>query len=166
MSSTSVVNCPLGTLKGDKCQTASTDFHVLSNDQREILRLRSGCDAAVPTVCHYHWHKYFEISQVQQRVCMDPLGKHRKKVSKGLRVITLEMARLHHDLRLIPGKKHCPTCRSEVSKHDTVGPPDVELEQASETSSDEGKKVLPVYQKMLQSISLTTVMTENVGHHS
>ena len=114
MDSTSV-SCPLGTVEGDKCQTASTEFPVLSNDQCEILRLRCRCDGVVPSVCYYHRHEYFEIFTCQQRSTMDPFGKHQKKVSKGFRVITLKMATLHHDLRLITVKKLCPTCRSEVS---------------------------------------------------
>ena len=35
-------------------------------------------------------------------------------------------------------KKLCPTCRSEVSKHQTVGLPGVQSEQTGETSSSEG----------------------------
>ena len=101
-------------------KTDSLEFVVLDIDEKETLQLRSGCDASVHSVCQYHWHKYFEIYIYKQRICLDPFGKHKKIVTKGLRVITLEVARLHHELNLIPGKKLCPTCRREVSKHHSV----------------------------------------------
>ena len=107
MSFTHAVECPLGVNIMDTCQADSLEFHILDIDEKETLQLRSGCDSSVHSVCKYHWHKYFEIYICQQRICLDPLGKHKKNVTKGLRVITLEMARLHNQLNLIPGKKLC-----------------------------------------------------------
>ena len=105
MSSTHAVECPVGASIKDNCQTDSLEYVVLDIDEKETLQLRSGCDASVHSVCQYHWHKYFKIYICKQRICLDPFGKHKKIVTKGLRVITLEAARLHHELNLIPGKK-------------------------------------------------------------
>ena len=133
MSSTHAVECPLGASIKDNCQTDSLEYVVLDIDEKETLQLRSGCDASVHSVCQYHWHKYFEIYICKQRICLDPFGKHKKIVTKGLRVITLEVARLHHELNLIPGKKLCPTCRCKVSKHHNV--PAVASQHVSGASS-------------------------------
>ena len=89
MSSTHAVECPLGASIKDNCQTDSLEYVVLDIDEKETLQLRSGCDASVHSVCQYHWHKYFEI--YVNRICLDPFGKHKKIVTKGLRVITLEV---------------------------------------------------------------------------
>ena len=105
MSSTHAVECPLGASIKDNCQTDSLEYVVLDIDEKETLQLRIGCDASVHSVCQYHWQKYFEIYICKQRICLDPFGKHKKIVTKGLRVITLEVARLHHELNLIPGEK-------------------------------------------------------------
>ena len=90
MSSTHAVECLLGASIKDNCQTDSLEYVVLDIDEKETLQLRSGCDASVHSVCQYHWHKYFEIYICKQRICLDPFGKHKKIVTKGLRVITLE----------------------------------------------------------------------------
>ena len=73
----------------------------------------------------------------KQRICLDPFGKHKKIVTKGLRVITLEVVRLHHELNLIPGKKLCPTCRRKVSKHHNV-PAVASQHMSGASSSSEG----------------------------
>ena len=65
--------------------------------------------------------------------CCDRFGRHKKKINRGLRIITLEMARLHHDLGLTPGKKLCPTCRAKLPRGTKMP-----TEQNSETSSIEG----------------------------
>ena len=85
----------------DNCQTDSLEYVVLDIDEKETLQLRSGCDASVHSVCQYHWHKYFEIYICKQRICLDPFGKHKKIDTKGLCVITLEVARLHHELNSV-----------------------------------------------------------------
>ena len=110
MSSTHAVECPLGAGIKDNCN--SLEFVVLDIDEKETLQLRSGCDASVHSVCQYHWHKYFEIYIFKQRICLDPFRKHKKIVTKGLRVITLEVAKLHHELNLIPRKKTLPNLSS------------------------------------------------------
>ena len=65
------------------------------------------------------------------------LAKHKKIVTKGLRVITLEVARLHRELNLIPGKKLCPTCRRKASKHHNV-PAVASQHMSGASSSSEG----------------------------
>ena len=135
MSSTHAVECLLGASIKDNCQTDSLEYVVLDIDEKETLQLRSGCDASVHSVYQYHWHKYFEI--YVNRICLDPFGKHKKIVTKGLRVITLEVARLHHELNLIPGKKLCPTCCRKVSKHHNV-PAVASQHMSSASSSSEG----------------------------
>ena len=92
MSSTHAVECPLGASIKDNCQTDSLEYVVLDIDEKETLQLRSGCDASVHSVCQYHWHKHFGIYICKQRICLDPFGKHKKIVTKGLRVITLEVS--------------------------------------------------------------------------
>ena len=101
MSSTHAVECPLGASIKDNCQTDSLEYVVLDIDEKETLQLRSGCDASVHSVCQYHWHKYFEIYICKQRICLDPFEKHKKIVTKGLCVITLEVARLHPKLNSV-----------------------------------------------------------------
>ena len=147
MCSTHAVECPLGASIKDNCQTDSLEYVVLDIDEKETLQLRSGCDASVHSVCQYHWQKYFEIYICKQRICLDPFGKqricldpfgkHNKIVTKGLRVITLEVARHHHELNLIPGKKLCPTCRRKVSKHHNV-PAVASQHMSGASSSSEG----------------------------
>ena len=134
MSSTHAVECPLGASNKDNCQTDSLEYVVLDIDEKETLQLRSGCDASVHSVCQYHWHKYFEIYICKQNLFGILLENHKKIVTKGLRVITLEVARLHHERNLIPGKKLCPTCRRKVSKHHNV--PAVASQHMSGASSN------------------------------
>ena len=135
VSSSSAGNCPLGAFLRENCQSDSPDSHFLDKDEKDTLQLRSGCDAAVLSVCRYHWQNYFEFYISHQRLCCDPFERHKKKINKGLRVITLEMARLYGEIRLIPGKK---LCRGKVAQ---LQPKEARMtpEQMSETSSSGGR---------------------------
>lgn len=141
MSSSSSADCDLGAiLKDNVCLTAdSINFRDLDDEQKEILKLRTGCNAQVSSVCQSHWAKYFELYEAHQRYCADPFGLHKKKVKRGLRNISIDQARLHHGLQLIPGKKLCSTCRTKVSKHQG---PSAEISEPTptktSTSSSEG----------------------------
>ena len=125
--------CLLGAFLKENCQYDPLTLHMLDNDEQYILQLRSGCDRSVVSVCSLHWQIFFEFYTFNQRLCCDPFGRHKKKINRGLRIITLEMARLHHDLGLTPGKKLCPTCRAKLPRGTKMP-----TEQNSETSSIEG----------------------------
>ena len=131
--------CSLGAfLKDNACQpTDSASFHCdLSHDHKEILKLRTGCPE-VSYVCESHWLKFFELYSAKQMFCTDPFAIHKKKVTKSLRVITIDLTRRHRGLQLIPGRKLCRTCRSKVSEHKATSA--IASEPASsETSSSEG----------------------------
>ena len=137
-TSSSVRNCLLGAFLKENCQYDPLTLHMLDDDEQSILQLRSGCDSSVVSVCSLHWQIFFEFYSLRQHICCDPFGRHKKKINRALRVITLEMARLYHELGLTPGKKLCPTCRAKLP-WGKKSKSKVQTEQNNETSSIAGK---------------------------
>ena len=52
------------------------------------------------------------LFKLNQRYCCDPFKVHKKKVSRGLREVTAELAATA-SIKLIPGQKLCRTCRGK-----------------------------------------------------
>ena len=114
-TSSSVRNCLLGAFLKENCQYDPLTLHMLDDDEQSILQLRSGCDSSVVSVCSLHWQIFFEFYSLRQHICCDPFGRHKKKINRALRVITLEMARLYHELGLTPGKKSVSNMSCQTS---------------------------------------------------
>lgn len=140
---TDKVACPLGRVISETCDTDNHVFQPLNFDEQEILKLRCGLESSISSVCSYHFHKHFELFSCRQKICMDPFGRHKKRITRGLRIISLETARLHRTLNLIPGKKLCATCRRDVSKHHDDVTTTPHVSSTSETSSVQGQLLHP-----------------------
>lgn len=112
--------CSIGTLMQDDCHKCvygvvpklTTPISSYSENDQFLIVSRVGSE--VTTVCKYHENKFlFKYSHLFSRECCDPLQQHKKRITKGLRKITVD--HLSHEknvdnITLIPGKSLCPTC--------------------------------------------------------
>lgn len=110
-------------------------FSDLSEENQEILKRRL-CVTNLTTVCEYHYkkyvHKYFHL--FGQRCC-DPFQCHKKVITKGLKEISLKVARLHSrpDFQLVPGMGLCITCFKKISENYSTEPVDETYASVEET---------------------------------
>ena len=86
----------------------------LDSESRETLRLRSGVEVGSnSTICLHHIQVYIQKYVSMQKTCTDPKHMHKKRVSKGLKALTLQdsirLNSIHH-LSLKPGQKLCVNC--------------------------------------------------------
>lgn len=115
-------------------------INVTSLDQTEVslISLRSGVSLEeLNYVCEHHKISFSEKYELNQKVCMDPFQIHKKKVTKGLRVISLDfylkINRIKNCVKSIPGQKICDGCRKKVSD---TSRPDTESDAEGESFSD------------------------------
>lgn len=142
MSETKIEQCSVGKENKSECHkvsyTKKTRLINISNlDQAEVslICLRSGVSVEVlKNICEHHKVFYLQKYEVHQTSCMDPYKSHKKKITKSLRKISLELAETINSIeqchKAIPGQKICDVCRDKVNKNKH------ELLQCSSTNSD------------------------------
>lgn len=86
----------------------------LSEEDKILLKLRTGATEELHTICFHHRSVYLKKFESLQRKCCDPLRKHKKPVRNTLRVVNLHQ---HNDLllkglKVKPGEKLCCQCRT------------------------------------------------------
>ena len=90
---------------GLECETEEGKFHVLSNNEVQILEHRFGCE--VNNLCAKHYLDQFKRYKAwYSRKCCDPIQSHKKIVKTDLREISLDFANTvkdHTEYRVIPG---------------------------------------------------------------
>lgn len=110
--------CSIGMMLNEECCQLEnrTEYYSLSAEEQELVQERIGQVQEVTSLCDRHLQKYVQFYSDNQKNCCDPLGLHPGNMkSKGLRLITSEMAR-SSSLGLIRGKKLCTQCRKEIYK--------------------------------------------------
>ncbi|XP_071950770.1 ARL14 effector protein-like [Antedon mediterranea] len=101
-------DCHLNTIfRGSHALINATD---LSKEKKVLLEWRTAVEFADDnTICNHHEKKYISYYERLQRQCCDPFKRHKKAITKSLRVIEENDAKL---LNVKPGQKLCPTCRN------------------------------------------------------
>ena len=74
-------------------------FEDLDSEQQLCLTQRTGL-IPISDVCSHHHEKYFFYYSNWQKNCCNPLNDHKRKVVKGRRLITTDMAKKYN---LVPG---------------------------------------------------------------
>ena len=173
------VKCCLGSFLNESCSSnKASDHYELTENEKEIVKLRTKC-GQVDSLCKKHRNEFLLQYSNHQRSCCDILAKHSgKKISKGLREITLEMAKFYARFNLVPGKKWCPTCRravkeAEEASEPTPGPSQLddfeeeELQEEQEDADDgpfESSSVdLSLVNESLSSIGESPVQLQKLG---
>lgn len=97
----------------------------LSETQRRVLFERSGMippDGSL--ICHGHYKNLLLVCSTFYKSCSAPYGPHRKAVTEGFRIVTLQEYDRYSCLkkRIIPGRKLCTNCikklNSELEEYD------------------------------------------------
>ena len=170
---------------GLQCETEEGKFHVLSNNEVQILEHRFGFE--VNNLCGKHYLDQFKRYKVwYSRKCSDPSQRHKKTVKTDLREISLDFANTvkdHTEYRVIPGRSICSSCRKFLDKvveeHKEItgnqspflSSPDspTDLSQASDvssTASDESRQAtlllnLDVVNSALQLLNVMPIPAHN-----
>ena len=84
---------------------------------REAKEAEARIGMPIPFLCTQHYEEYISKYVFHNgRFCCDPLNKHKKRVTVGLVLNTLEMFKMNN--LLIPGKKTCKPCRAKIMKNE------------------------------------------------
>lgn len=107
--------------QGERRATGFKELDELSLTDFELLRRRTGVTSLdeCSDICLYHERFYLKKYTGHQRNCCDPLRRHSAKLVKtNVREISLQCAKdqAQHGIDLIPGKKICARCFSELAK--------------------------------------------------
>lgn len=111
--------CSVGLFVNRPCSNESVfkEFNTFSEKDRYELKVRSGV-VDLKTCCHAHEHYFLKSFSSSQKSCHDPLKIHKKKVTKGLRIVSEEFhLRCRKFPSLASGHKLCTTCFGLVAKH-------------------------------------------------
>lgn len=89
-------------------------FSEFGDKEKELLMLRTNCQN-IENVCYQHRCKFLTTFEDRQRICYDPFKKHKRNVSKGLKVVSVSFSKKYQTaVKLLPGTKLCITCRKLV----------------------------------------------------
>jgi len=96
---------------------------VISVDQLDamdvkLIAYRTGLDEdKIQTICYHHKLTLLTQYEWLEKRCCNPFKTHKKQITGGLKPISVEMAdKAKAKLVLIPGKKLCPNCRTQIRK--------------------------------------------------
>ena len=138
MSADKSEQCSVGKINGTEChklsytqQTNLVSITSLEQSEINILSLRSGVNLEqLISICEHHKAFFLNKFETYQKFCMDPFQSHNKKISKSLRVISLDFSQkinsLQNCVKSVPGQKICDVCRQKVNRSYTVLHDDVE----------------------------------------
>lgn len=132
MCEKNIEQCSVGKVNKSECHklsyTKQTQLIDISNlDQGEVflITLRSGVSEELfKNICEHHKVFYLKKYEVHQTSCMDPFKSHKKKITKCLRAISLELSEKINNIeechKAVPGQKICDVCRDKVNKHEIL----------------------------------------------
>lgn len=134
--------CYIGTFTNDECHKnvygvvpkIILSIYDYNEEDKMLFSLRVCSD--VSSVCKYHESKYLhKYHHLFGQSCSDPLSKHKKSITKGLREISLEhfFKEKNFPVALVPGKSLCPTCYLKIF----VVPVNKRIKDYEEHSDDE-----------------------------
>lgn len=143
--------CSVGELTLTDChqfsygaQKAIENVNDLSEDEQILLKLRTESEQELQTICLHHKSIFLKKFEFLQKLCCDPIKKHKKPIKKALRAINVQQSEIimSKGYKIKPGQKLCSSCRnlllkSEESKAASYD----EKECLSQDDSDE-KEVL------------------------
>lgn len=99
-------------------------------------------------LCRHHFDMYLKMFEINQKACCNLFSKHTKRVTAGLRIITLSLAqeiKKNLNVHVAPGMKYCDTCRKGYEMKlkedaDSSSSQSVQLSQQQEGSQEESLK--------------------------
>ncbi|GAB1610906.1 hypothetical protein Ahia01_001377400 [Argonauta hians] len=171
------------TVNNNPCDS---NLRKLSTKEATLLKLRTHRKdiSCTSFICSKHDRCFLRLYSLNQTSCSDPFNTHKKRISKGLSVITLTEAEkwANKNIDLIPGKKICISCNKKIysflqddetnsSEDDQTSLWDLDytpVEKRSLTSSmkrKKGKEKLPKERKALK-IKLETSRDEILSDSS
>lgn len=95
---------------------------LLSELEKKLIVLRSGVSTDLfLNICDHHKMYYLKKYETYQTFCFDPFQRHKKRITKTLRSVSLEFSNQFNDIskdiiKAIPGQKICNACREEFHK--------------------------------------------------
>ena len=113
--------CSIGSEKEGESWSPSllTIILTCTPEEQELLSLRCCISInADSTICEKHKLTYLKLFEVKQRKCCNPFRRHKKNITSGLTVVTLEETKYmklegHH---IVPGTKLCKTCKTHINE--------------------------------------------------
>ena len=148
--------CSIGKIKETACSYRDGNEFIsvnnLKEEEKELLVMRTELAYnELIDICIYHKRRYLTKYQFNfGQECCDPFQRHKKRITKGLREITISYCKMFSsNYGLAPGKKICSTCRGKLQ---TKPSEEDGLSQTSfEPESDDGGddlKCLFVFMKL------------------
>lgn len=118
--------CSVGEVTNSDCHLLSyvekkaiQTIEKLSESDVTLLKLRTDSSYELKTICLHHQSVFLKKYEFLQKVCCDPLKKHKSPIKKTLRVVTVEQSRriiLSKGYKVKPGQKLCASCRNNLLK--------------------------------------------------
>ncbi|XP_065667364.1 uncharacterized protein LOC136087791 [Hydra vulgaris] len=111
--------CSIGLMTSDACKGQQDVIGTLSNEEKIAISLRCNIELSnLTTLCEKHATNYLKMYPIWQKACCDPFKKHTKKITKNLRVVTINESQdmMRSSLNIAPGKKLCKPCKQKIVK--------------------------------------------------
>lgn len=140
--------CSIGQINNSDCHKKSytknvrlINIELVSQSDKELLIKRSGTNYdLVKNVCEHHKIYYLSKFEYYQTSCFDPFKSHKKKITKSLRSVSLNLSEkinnISVEVQAVPGFKICDPCREKVQKQACLLAENTQEEQLQETDSD------------------------------
>lgn len=129
MCSNKPEQCSIGKISETECHKLSYTKQInlvsvtsLEKSDVSLISLRSGVSLdKIINVCEHHKCLLLSKFETFQKFCVDPFQLHKKKISKSLRVLSLDYSNkinsLQNHVKTVPGQKICDNCRQKVDKN-------------------------------------------------
>ncbi|XP_065658619.1 ARL14 effector protein-like [Hydra vulgaris] len=127
--------CSIGLMTSDACKRQHGVIGTLGNEEKIAISLRCNIEISnLTTLCEKHATNYLKMYPLWQKACCDPFKKHTKKITKNLRVVTINESQdmMRSSLNIAPGKKLCKPCKQKIAKK-----ADLKEEKQSQGEQDE-----------------------------
>ncbi|XP_065667853.1 ARL14 effector protein-like [Hydra vulgaris] len=127
--------CSIGLMTSDACKGQQDVIETLSNEEKIAISLHCNIELSnLTTLCEKHATNYLKMYPIWQKACCDPFKKHTKKITKNLRVVTINESQdmMRSSLNIAPGKKLCEPCKQKIAKK-----ADLKEEKQSQGEQDE-----------------------------
>ncbi|XP_065673656.1 uncharacterized protein LOC136090720 [Hydra vulgaris] len=127
--------CSIGLMPSDACKGQQDVIGTLSNEEKIAISLRCNIELSnLTTLCEKHATNYLKMYPIWQKACCNPFKKHTKKITKNLRVVTINESQdmMRSSLNIAPGKKLCKPCKQKIAKK-----ADLKEEKQSQGEQDE-----------------------------
>lgn len=146
---TTELDCSVGLHCETKCHKKSytksvklISVDLLSELEKKLIVLRSGVSADLfSNICAHHKMYYLKKYETYQTFCFDPFQRHKNRITKTLRPVSLEFSNQTKFIskviiKAIPGQKICNACRNEFYKFQTNVEDSFETEEPTDNVQD------------------------------